>query len=151
MARMHSRDLGKSGSTPPSKKRKAEWLEIKPKEIEEIIVKLANAGQTPAEIGIVLRDQHGVPDVQQATGKRVSQVLAENELLPDVPRDLLNLISKSVDLMKHMEENTKDTTAKRGYQLTVSKIRRLAKYYKRNRKLPEDWRYTPEKAKLLVK
>jgi ribosomal protein S15P/S13E len=53
--------------------------------------------------------------------------------------------------MKHMDSNTKDNTAKRGYQLTVSKIRRLAKYYKRNRKLPEDWRYTPEKAKLLVK
>ena len=151
MARMYSRDQGKSGSTPPAKKRKAEWLEIKPKEIEEIIVNLANAGQTPAEIGLVLRDQHGVPDVQQATGKRVSRILADNDLLPDVPRDLLNLISKSVDLMKHMEANTKDNTAKRGYQLTVSKIRRLAKYYKRNRKLPEDWRYTPEKAKLLVK
>lgn len=151
MARMHSRDLGKSGSTPPSKKRPAEWLDLKPKEIEEIIVKLANAGQTPAQIGVALRDQHGVPDVQQATGKRVSQVLAENNLLPDVPRDLLNLISKSVDLMKHMEENKKDATAKRGYQLTVSKIRRLAKYYKSNRKLAENWRYTPDQAKLLVK
>ena len=151
MARMHSRAQGKSGSSPPAQERKADWVELKPKEIEELVVSLANAGKTPAEIGMILRDQHGIPDVKLASKKRISQILAENKLLPDVPRDLLNLISKAVALMKHMDENKKDQTAKRGYQLTVSKIRRLAKYYKGTRKLPEDWRYTPQQAKLLVK
>ena len=151
MARMHSGDKGKHGSKRPLSKKVPSWVELGAKEIEEIIVNQANAGQTPAEIGMVLRDQYGVPSVRMVTKTRVSDILAKHNLLPDVPRDLLNLIEKSVKLTKHMNENKKDTTSKRGYQLTVSKIRRLAKYYKRKGQLPADWRYTPQTAALLVK
>jgi small subunit ribosomal protein S15 len=42
-------------------------------------------------------------------------------------------------------------SSKRGMQLIESKIRRLAKYYKREGKLPEDWAYNLEQAKLLVR
>ncbi|RLJ09834.1 MAG: 30S ribosomal protein S15, partial [Candidatus Aenigmatarchaeota archaeon] len=31
------------------------------------------------------------------------------------------------------------------------KIRRLVKYYKRKKVLPPDWKYDPERAKLIVK
>ena len=151
MARMHSGDKGKHGSKKPVSKKAPAWVELGAKEIEELIVSQANAGQTPAEIGMVLRDQYGVPSVRAVTKKRVSDILAKHKLLPDVPRDLLNLIEKSVKLTKHMAENRKDTTAKRGYQLTVSKIRRLAKYYKKKGQLPADWRYTKQTAALLVK
>ncbi|MFH0714418.1 MAG: 30S ribosomal protein S15 [Candidatus Diapherotrites archaeon] len=137
------------------KKQKAakgiEWTGLSEKEIVEAIVQLANQGKQSAEIGEILRDQYGIPDVKKAMGKRISQVLAEKKLLPEMPEDLTNLIRKSVELQKHLEVNKKDTTALHGYQLTVSKIRRLAAYYIRNGRLPEDWRYTPEQAKLLVK
>ncbi|PIN84659.1 MAG: 30S ribosomal protein S15 [Candidatus Diapherotrites archaeon CG11_big_fil_rev_8_21_14_0_20_37_9] len=127
------------------------WVEYKPDEVEGIIVNLTNAGMTPSEIGLNLRDQHGVPNVKKLTGVTIEKILSKHKLLSDIPRDLLNLISKSVQLQKHMKENKKDMTAKRGYQLTVSKIRRLTKYYIEKGKLEKGWRYTPEKAALLVK
>src|SRR3989338_2145164 len=38
----------------------------------------------------------------------------------------------------------------RGLQLTESKIKRLVKYYKANGKLPQNWKYDREQAKLLI-
>ena len=151
MARMHSGRKGKSGSKKPAKAEKAEWVELSIKEIEQLIIQLANAGNTAAKIGIILRDQHGIPSTKKITKKRIQKILEEHKLLEDTPRDLLNLIKRSVDLHKHMEKNKKDQTAKRGYQLTVSKIRRLAKYYIKEKKLTQGWIYTPEKAALMVK
>ncbi|MCX6804269.1 MAG: 30S ribosomal protein S15, partial [Candidatus Diapherotrites archaeon] len=78
-------------------------------------------------------------------------VLAENKLLGEMPEDLLNLIRRSVTLYNHMHKNSKDYTAKHGYELTVSKIRRLVKYYARKDRIPEGWTYSSEQAALLVK
>jgi small subunit ribosomal protein S15 len=71
-----------------------------------------------------------------------------NEVLPE---DMYNLVKKAVNLRKHMDRNKKDYTSYRGLELTESKIRRLAKYYKARKALPEDWKWNPEKAKLWVK
>ena len=131
------------------KKKPAAGLDAKGAEAE--VVSLANAGHSPSQIGIILRDEHKVRDFTELTGKTIQQVLMENDLLGDIPEDLLNLIRKSVMLQNHMEKNGKDFSAKRGYQLTVSKIRKLGKYYVKKGKLPENWRYTPEQAALLVK
>ena len=151
MARMHSGSKGKSGSSPPITKDSPTWVEYKPKEVEELLVNFANSGMTPSEIGMTLRDQYGIPSVKKLTGMTIEKILAKHNLQSDIPRDLLNLIGKSVKLQKHMSENKKDMTSKRGYILTVSKIRRLSKYYIRKGKLDKTWRYTPEKAALLVK
>jgi small subunit ribosomal protein S15 len=150
MARMYSRRKGKSGSTRPSVKQKPAWLPIKGKEIEMLVVKLAKEGRKPSAIGTQLRDVYGIPDVALATGKNVTEILKEKKLLPEVPEDLMALMRRSVFLRKHMAENKKDMTAKRGLQLTESKINRLAKYYKRTEQLPADWKYDPEKIKLAV-
>ncbi|HIE33746.1 MAG TPA: 30S ribosomal protein S15, partial [Candidatus Altiarchaeales archaeon] len=64
--------------------------------------------------------------------------------------DLENLIRKAVNLRKHLEQNKKDLHNRRALQLIESKIRRLTKYYKGAGKLPENWMYEPEKAKLMV-
>ena len=151
MSRMHSGSKGKSGSTGPASKENPTWVEYTSAQVEEFIVELANNGLTSSEIGMTLRDQYGVPSVKKLTSKKIEQILDKKDLGTDVPRDMLNLIKKSVQLVKHMEKNKKDMTSKRGYQLTVSKIRRLTKYYIKNGKLAKDWRYTPEKAALLVK
>ncbi len=151
MARMHSGAKGKSGSTPPASKKSPNWVEYKADEVAEIIVSLANSGMTPSEIGMALRDQYGIPSVKNLTGKNIEKILSENKLGSDIPRDMLNLIKKSVEVQSHMKKNHKDTTAKRGYQLTVSKIRRLTIYYTKKGRLPKGWKYTPESAALLVK
>ena len=151
MARMHSGNKGKSGSTKPSAAEAPLWVEYKPKEIEGLIVNMANAGKKKSQIGVALRDQYGVPSVKALTGKTISQILEEQGLKEELPEDLLNLITKSVMLQDHLKEHKKDFKAKRGYQLTVSKIRRLVKYYSKKEKIPKEWRYTDETARLLVK
>lgn len=150
MARMYSRKKGKSGSKKPMVK-KAAWVKYKPNEIEEIIVKLAKKGYSSARIGLVLRDQYGIPSTRIMTKEKISKILKNHNLYPELPEDMYNLIKRAVDLIAHMEKNKKDYISKRGLELTESKIRRMAKYYKRKNQLPKDWKWDPEKAKLMVK
>jgi len=149
MARMHSRKHGRSGSKKPLKRIKQEWLIYDKGEIEKLITKLAKEGKTSSEIGMTLRDQYGIPDVR-VFGTRVTKVM-EKEVRKEVPEDLYNLIEKSVNLRRHLSENKKDAKAIHGLELIESKIRRLGKYYARTGKLPRDWKYDVEQAKLLVK
>jgi len=141
---MHSRKHGKSGSHKPEKKRHA-WLMYEPAEIEKLIIKLAKDSKTDAEIGLILRDQYGIPDVR-SFNMRVSKI-TEREVKKEVPDDIYNLIEKAVNL----NQNHHDAKATHGVELLESKIRRLGKYYARTGKLPKDWKYSIEQAKLLVK
>jgi small subunit ribosomal protein S15 len=150
MARMHSRDKGKSGSTKPAVLTSPSWLQYKPKELELLIVKYAKEGKTPSQIGMFLRDEYGIPDIGVITGKSMTAILAEKKLLAEIPENLMALIRKAVLLRKHLEENHKDQPAKRGLKLTESKIMRLVKYYKRVDMLPVSWKYDPEKVKLSI-
>lgn len=125
--------------------------DLSPSEIESLIVSLSNQGHSMSEIGLLLRDQHNVFKTHVVVNKTISQVLAEHQLLPEIPEDLLSLIQKVVALDSHLQKNKKDFSAKRGYQLTVSKIRRLVDYYHKTNRLPKKWRYTIETARLLVK
>ncbi|MFC1732297.1 30S ribosomal protein S15 [candidate division KSB1 bacterium] len=149
MARMHSRKRGKSSSNKPIKKT-AIWVRYKPKEIEILISKLAKEGKTASEIGLFMRDSYGIPNVRSVTNKKITQIVKEKGLNKELPEDLLNLIKKSVLIRKHLEENHKDMPALRGLQLTESKIRRMAKYYKRTKVLPGDWKFDPKAVRMYV-
>jgi len=151
MARMHSRKKGKSSSKKPLKQTLPVWLRYKPKEVELIIAKLAKEGKNSSEMGIILRDTYGIPGARLLFKKKLSHVLKEKSLAPELPDDLMALIRKSVSIRKHRDNNNKDQTAKRGLQLTESKIKRLTKYYKRTGKLTSDWKYDPERAGFFMK
>lgn len=140
-----------SGERKTSEKKAPEWVEYKPRQIEQLIVQMANAGHGSSEIGMLLRDQYGIPNVETITKKSILKMLQENNLAPKMPEDLMNLIKKSLKLHKHMQLNKKDMSAKHGYGLTVSKIRKLANYYQRTGRLAKDWRYSTEEAELLMK
>jgi small subunit ribosomal protein S15 len=150
VARLHARKRGKAGSKRPSRKTPPKWIKYKKDEIEKLVVKLAKEGNSTSMIGLVLRDQFGIPSVNKITDKTISEIMKENNLYPKLPEDLFNLLNQAVNLRNHLEKNKKDYTSKRGLELLESKIRRLVKYYVRNGILPEDWSYSPEKAKLLV-
>lgn len=150
MARMHSRAKGKSGSTKPATKKKHVWLKYGKDEVEKLILKLTKTGKTKSEIGLILRDSYGIPDVRMIVDKKIGDVVEENKLAKQVPEDILALIKKEINLSKHIEKNHKDMSALRGIQLTESKINRLVKYYKSKGKLPKDWKYSREEAKLLI-
>jgi len=150
MARMHARRRGSSGSKKPFLKEKPSWVTIESKEVEEKIVKLANEGKTPAMIGTILRDSYAVPSVRLVTSKTVGQILAENKIASRLPDDLQNLMRRAVSLQEHVKKNPKDNHNKRGLNLIESKIRRLVKYYNREGRLPEGWKYSLETAKLEI-
>ncbi len=150
MARMHSGAKGKSGSLKPEDKTKPTWIRYSEKEIEMLILKLAKEGLRGSRIGAYLRDSYGIPDVKAIIGKSVSAVLKEKGLEGKVPEDLRNLLERIVALQKHLAVNKQDKTAKRGLQLTESKVRRLMKYYKKNRVLPADWKYDPANIRLYL-
>lgn len=148
---MYSRKKGKSGSTKPLKKTKPAWVRYGSKEVEQLVVKLAKQEVKPSQIGIILRDSYGIPDIKTITKKSITKILEENKVLPHMPEDLTSLIKKQIKITKHLEKNHKDMPSKRGLQLTESKIRRLVKYYKKTGKLPKAWVYDRNKADLLLK
>lgn len=148
MARMYARKRGKAGSKRPAVP--AAWLEYSAEEVTKLVLKLAKDGLGPAAIGQQLRDQYGIPSVQAVTGKPVLAILAEANVAPAIPEDLMALLRQAVALHAHMARNKRDSTSKHGLELLESKIRRVVKYYVRTRRLPADWKYDPERAKLIV-
>ena len=50
----------------------------------------------------------------------------------------------------HLLENKKDMPAKRGLQLTESKILRLVKYYKKTGRIDSNWNYNPNQIKMYI-
>ncbi len=150
MARMYSRKRGKATSHKPVDKTVPTWVSYKSAEVEQLIVKLARQEKTSSEIGLILRDTYGIPSVQALLAKKIAKVMAEKKVSKKLPEDLQNLIVRHVAVMKHMEENNHDMVAKRGMQLTESKIKRLVKYYKKKGVLAEDWLYNRKRAKLFV-
>ena len=100
----------------------------------------------------ILRDQHAVPDVRSVLGgKRISAVLAENEIGGSYPEDMMNLMRKAVGIIDHLGSgNHKDVHNKRALELTEAKIRRLAKYYIGEGRIPSDWKYKRDQLRLMV-
>ena len=150
MARMHARKKGKSSSSRPFRAEAPEWSALKQKEVERLIIKLADDGLSSSQIGMKLRDQFGIPSVKLVTKKSVLRILADNKRDPKLPEDIRNLMKKAVNIGEHLGENPKDIHNKRALGLTEAKIRRLMKYYKKKGTLPSDWVYNLKSAKLLV-
>ncbi|QXJ33321.1 30S ribosomal protein S15 [Saccharolobus shibatae] len=144
------RAKGKSHSIRPARAGAPKWVRLTREEVEMLVEELAKRGYTPSMIGIILRDQYGIPLVRQIVGKKVTQILEERDLAPQIPEDLFNLIRKAVNIRRHINEYPRDKTAKKGLEEVESKIRRLARYYKSVGKLPQEWAYDPAKAELLV-
>lgn len=151
MARLHSGKKGKSGSRRPKNLVKPEWAVYGEEEIKDLIRKLAKEGVSATKIGLVLRDEYGVPLAKTYLGKTIGQFLDEERLTPKFPDDLLSLIKKAVVMRNHMRENTSDLHNKVKLSHVESKIHRLVKYYREKGKVPAGWAYDPETAALLIK
>ena len=150
MARIYAHKKGKSGSKKPFRTGAPSWVGYTSDEVVQLVLKLFKDGNSPAEIGLILRDSYGIPSVKLITGKKIERILSENGFAPEVPFDLFNLLKRSVNLREHLQKNPKDLHSKRGLQQVEMKIWRLMKYYKGKGRLPEDWKYTPATAKVIV-
>jgi len=135
------REKGKSHPTRPILVNEGLIKNFDPETVKNLIIELAKKGTPPSQIGIILRDQYGVPLVKHVLGKKITQVLEENNLKPSIPEDLSNLIKKAQRILNHLKEHPSDFKSKRGLEETISKINRLVKYYKRENVLPQDWSF----------
>jgi small subunit ribosomal protein S15 len=138
---MPKQEKGKSHSIRPVSKRPPSWCKYEQEEVEALIVKLAKEGNSPSRIGTILRDRHSVPLSKPITGKRLIQVLRENELAPSLPEDLASLLKKAGSLALHLEKNRGDLYNKRALQLIEAKIHKLSRYYRSKGILPTNWKY----------
>ena len=143
--------MGERMASEQKRRTGAKLNELSASEVEELVVKLAKEGTPPSKIGIVLRDQHAVPGVKEATGKGVRQILDTHGLRPELPEDLINKIRKAVALHRHLDRNPKDFGTKRALEVVEAQIIKLAKYYRIKGILPSDWRYDRERAAILVR
>lgn len=144
------RAKGNSHSTRPVRTGAPKWVRFTREEAEMLIEELAKRGYQASMIGVILRDQYGIPLVKQVTGKKITQILEEKKLAPQIPEDLFNLLRKAVNVRRHLTEYPKDKVSKKALEEIESKIRRLSYYYKTVGKLPPTWSYDPSKAELLV-
>ena len=137
MARMHSGGKGQSGSSRPFVESPPEWSETDKKTIEELVLRYAGEGRSTSEIGIV--------------GERISAILSRNEMTPLYPEDMMNLMRQAQRIIDHLEAgNRKDIHNRRQLELTESRLRRLAKYYRESGRISSDWTYKRDQLRLMV-
>lgn len=148
MARIHVHTHGKSHSTRPTSRSAPSWLNQSRDQLTTLVVKLSKDGLSPSEIGLKLRDEHGIPLIKPVLGKSLIQVLADNNVKPDMPEDLDKLVNKALGLQKHLKVHNSDHRNVRSLELVEAKIHRLSKYYKSNGKLPTSWKYAAVIAQL---
>ncbi|NIU38939.1 30S ribosomal protein S15 [Candidatus Bathyarchaeota archaeon] len=140
---------GRSHQTRPVTKRTPAWCRYTAEEVEALVIRLAKEGHPLSKIGIILRDQHGIPLTKPITGKSVSQILKERELAPSLPEDLENLMRKATRLHVHLDKNKADLGNKRALQIIEAKIYKLARYYKHKGVLPPNWKYEAKATSLI--
>lgn len=128
-----------------------EWVPLTATEIEDLIVQFTENGMVSARIGLVLRDQYGVPNVRLATGKTVTEIMKEKGVMPDLPEDLSNLMRRAISLNVHVKNHRGDVANIRGLNLIEARIRRLERYYKKNGVLPQTWKYSLSNAEIMLK
>ncbi|KAI4589254.1 hypothetical protein MJG53_003662 [Ovis ammon polii x Ovis aries] len=136
MGRTHAPGKGLSQSALPYHHSIPTWLKLTSDDVKEQIYKLAKKGLTLSQIGVILRDSHGVAQVRFVTGNKILRILKSKGLAPDLPEDLYHLIKKAVAVRKHLERNRKDKDVKFRLILIESRIHRFARYYKTKRVLP---------------
>lgn len=148
MARIHVHTHGKSHSTRPTSKNPPSWLNQSRDQVTALVVRLSKDGMSPSEIGLKLRDEHGIPLVKPIVGKSMTKVLADNNIKFEMPEDLDMLVKKALGLQKHLKAHNSDHRNVRSLELVEAKIHRLSKYYKKTGKLPKSWRYAAVIAQL---
>ena len=151
MGRMYSNGKGIARRCLPYRKAAPSWVRISSNDLVDQIIKLAKKGFTPSQIGVTLRDSHGIPQVKSITGSKILRIfLKKSGLAPKIPEDLYHLIKKALQIRKHLEKFRKDKAAKFRLIMVESRIHRLARYYRSAKALPPTWRYNSKKADTLI-
>ena len=118
-----------SKTKKPIKIEKPVWLKYTEEEVKAIVLKLADKGLTAEKIGLVLRDQYGIPKVK-IYNLKISKILKEKF---QEPTDL-NLKNKLQKIITHYKKNEQDKKAEFSLIKTRAKLKKREDYSK-NKKI----------------
>lgn len=114
----------KTEEKQPEKKENKDWVKMKPAEIKQIVIDLAKKGETPAKIGLILRDQHGVAKAK-LLGKKISQIITEEGIVIKSMKE--NVEGKITKLNTHSAKHKHDYSAKRSLTKKLWIVSKLTK------------------------
>lgn len=103
---------------------KPAWLKLSEEELKKIIAQLSEK-YSPAQLGLILRDQYGVPTTK-VYGKKLSAYF--KEMGKDYNIELKNAKEKVEKIKEHMVKNKTDKKAKHKFQKATSHFNALKKY-----------------------
>lgn len=100
---------------------KTSWVKIKPEEMTKLVLELHKEGHSPAKIGLILRDKHGIPKAK-LIGKKITHILSEHKKEYKTDKDVLS--AKIVELEEHIKKHKHDYSAKKSLTKTLWAIKR---------------------------
>ena len=105
--------------------KKPTWVKMKEPELKKVILELSE-NYAPSQIGIVLRDQYGIPTTK-VFGKKLKEYM--KELGIDRNEDLENAVKKVDRIKEHLKDNITDRSAKHKLQHAQSRLNITKKYF----------------------
>jgi len=105
---------------------KPTWVKMKEPELKKVIAELAEKN-APSQIGIILRDQYGIPTTK-IFGKKLNSYLKEMGI--DRKESLENAELKVEKMKEHLKKNVTDRNGKHKFQKAQSHLNTLKKYHK---------------------
>jgi len=112
-----------SKTKKPTKMGKPVWLKYTEEEVKAIVLKLADKGLTAEKIGLVLRDQYGIPKVK-IYDLKISKILGGKFEEPTN----LNLKTKLQKIISHYKKNKQDKKAELSLTITKAKLKKREDY-----------------------
>lgn len=107
------------------KLQKPTWVKMKEPELKKTILELSKK-YAPSQIGIILRDQYGIPTTK-IFGKKLKTYLTELGI--ERNEDLENADKKVTNLKEHLKNNITDRSAKHKLQHAQSRLNIIKKYF----------------------
>ena len=114
----------------PQKIEKPVWLKYTKDEVEAIILKLADKGLTAEKIGLVLRDQYGIPKAK-IYNLKINKILKQKNKYQEPTN--LNLKIKLQKVIDHYKKNKQDKTAEHSLIITKAKLKKRDDYEKKKK------------------
>jgi ribosomal protein S15P/S13E len=101
------------------------WIKMKEADLRKIIVELAQKN-SPSQIGIILRDQYGIPTTK-VFGIKLNKIMKEEGI--EKNEDLENAVKKVEKMKEHLKKNITDKKAKHRLQKAQSHLNVTRRYY----------------------
>jgi small subunit ribosomal protein S15 len=105
--------------------KKPTWLKYTKEEVIAIIKKLSEKDITSEKIGLILRDQYGIPSIR-LYGIKMKEAMGDKFQEPTT----INLENKLQKIINHFKKNKQDKRSERSLVITKSKLKKRTDYMK---------------------